>query len=147
MKITLPKIVLYICCVFTLFGTAQNNIDNLISSQDWQNLFPKRAGTTANHPQGYTTDFFSYQNFIQAVNEMSDYLVEIRIKPGVWGELITITKKSTSSSYVYKDVESWWHSNPTPEVVIDVDFADFANYSSETNNKRELAAFLANISN
>lgn len=147
MKLTLPKIYLSIYCfIITLFCTAQNNVTNLISEQDWNSLFPKRAGTTANHPQGYTTDFFSYQNFTQAVNEMSDYLVEIRIKPGVWGELITITQKTTSTSYIYKDVESWWHSNPTPEVVINVDFADFANYGSETNNKRELAAFLANIS-
>jgi len=31
-------------------------------------------------------------NFKQAVTEMSDYLVQIRKKPGVWGELTTVTK-------------------------------------------------------
>jgi len=127
-------------------STAQNNIDNLITNSDWNNLFPKRAGTISGHPQGYTSDFFSYTNFKTAIDEMSDYLVEIRKKPGVWGELTTITKKSTNTTYVYNDVESWWHNNPTEEVIINVDFQDFVNRSSNANNKRELAAFLANIS-
>jgi hypothetical protein len=53
----------------------------------------------------------SADNLIQAINEMSDYLVQIRLKEGVWGQLITITRKSTTQSYIYSDVESWWHSN------------------------------------
>jgi len=125
---------------------SQNNIENLINSADWNALFPQRAGITSSHPQGYTTDFYSYNNLKTALDEMSDYLVEIRRKPGVWGELTTITKKSTNTSYIYSDVESWWYSNTTPELVINVDFEDFANRSSDLNNKRELAAFLANIS-
>lgn len=132
--------------MFVSLSIAQNSVENLLNEQDWNSLFPKRAGTYGTHPQGYTTDFFSYQNFNQAVEEMNDYLVEIRIKPGVWGELSTITKKSTNTTYLYSDVESWWHSNSTPEIIINVDFANFINYNSETNNKRELAAFLANIS-
>lgn len=130
------------------FGWAQNNpnIDNLLSSTQWNTLFPKRAGTYGVHPQGYTSDFFSYLNFKQAVTEMSDYEVQIRKKPGVWGELINITKKSTNSTYNYSQVDSWWYSNTTPEVVINVDFAHFLNHTDQVNNKRELAAFLANIS-
>ncbi len=147
MKTKLLKIIFPIgCYMFISLSIAQNSVENLLTEQDWNSLFPKRAGTYGTHPQGYTTDFFSYQNFNQAVEEMNDYLVEIRIKPGVWGELSTITKKSTNTTYLYSDVESWWHSNSTPELVIHVDFADFINYDSETNNKRELAAFLANIS-
>ena len=125
---------------------AQANLDDLINSTEWNTMFPKRAGIEASHPQGYTTDFYSHDNLKLALQEMSDYLVEIRKKPGVWGELTTITKKSTGVSYNYSDVESWWHSNPTPEITIYVDFADFVNTSSVTNNLRELAAFLANIS-
>lgn len=135
------------CLLFFAFEiNAQNSIENLLSENEWNLLFPKRAGITAGHPQGYSSDFYSYNNFKQAVDEMADYLVEIRKKDGVWGELITITKKSTNESYIYKDVESWWHSNPAPETIIDVDYADFVNTSSTINNKRELAAFLANIS-
>ena len=131
-------------------SNAQNNttqnVDDLLSNTQWDLLFPKRAGTYGVHPQGYTADFYSFLNFKQAVNEMSDYLVQIRKKPGVWGELTTITKKSSNQTYNYSQVESWWYTNTTPEVVISVDFADFVNTNSIHNNKRELAAFLANIS-
>jgi hypothetical protein len=123
-----------------------NNPANLITAAQWNSLFPKRAGTFGIHPQGYTTDFYSYNNLIQAINEMSDYLVQIRLKEGVWGQLITITRKSTHQSYIYSDVESWWHSNTTTETIINVDFEHFVNRSSDLNNKRELGAFLANIS-
>ena len=137
---------IFIFSLFTTLLLAQNNIDNLVTLTGWNTMFPKRAGTLPGHPQGYSSDFYSYNNFKTAIDEMSDYLVEIRKKPGVWGELTTITKKSNNTTYIYSDVESWWHNNPTSEVIINVDFADFVNRISSTNNKRELAAFLANIS-
>lgn len=126
---------------------AQNaNLDSLITQTQWNALFPKRAGTFGAHPQGYTTDFYSYANLKQALSDMADYKVTIRKKIGVCGELTTITKVSTNSTYNYSDVEAWWHTNTTPETVINVDFKDFINRISKQNNKRELAAFLANIS-
>jgi basic endochitinase B len=140
----------FLLVVFVLHSFINNTfaqgIGNIISASQWNSLFPKRAGTYGTHPQGYTSDFYSYTNLNQAVIEMSDYLVNIKIKQGVWGQLITVTKKSTNASYIYSDVESWWHSNTTPITTINVDFADFINTSSSQNNKRELAAFLANIS-
>lgn len=123
-----------------------SNFDNLLTTTQWNSLFPKRAGTLSNHPQGYNSDFYSFANLKQAATEMQDYLVQIRVKKGVWGQLISITKKSDNSTYNYSDVESWWHSNTTPETVVIVDFKDFINRNSELNNKRELGAFLANIS-
>jgi len=122
------------------------NLENLITQAQWNALFPKRAGTFGVHPQGYTTDFYSFNNLKQAADEMADYLVEIKVKDGVWGQLITITRKSTNQTYIYSDVESWWHNNPTPETVVNVDFEHFVNRASDVNNKRELGAFLANIS-
>lgn len=129
-----------------IIAQGNHNIENILSQSQWNSLFPKRAGTFGVHPQGYTSDFYSFNNFKQAVQDMSDYLVEIRKKQGVWGELITITKKSSGQSYIYSDVESWWYSNSTPETIINIDFEDFVNTTSQINNKRELAAFLANIS-
>jgi hypothetical protein len=123
-----------------------SNLDNLINQSVWNSLFPRRAGTFGTHPQGYNTDFFSYANFKQAVSELSDYLVQLKSKDGVSGQLITITRKSTSSTYIYNDVSPSWYSNPNPEIIVTVDFEDFVNTSSDANNKRELAAFLANIS-
>jgi hypothetical protein len=135
---------------FTLFGFksySQNvNLGNLLNQSQWNSLFPKRAGTFGVHPQGYTADFYAYNNLMQAAIEMSDYLVQIRVKPGVWGQLITITKKTTQFTYIYSNVDPWWHSNPTPENIINVDFENFINRPSNLDNRRELGAFLANIS-
>ena len=131
----------------TLNSYAQvNSVQKLISSSGWDSLFPRRAGTYGTHPQGYTSDFYSYKNINQAANEMADYFVLIRTKKGVWGQLITITRKSNLKTYKYSDVDSWWYSNSTPETIVVVDFENFLNENSQTNNKRELAAFLANIS-
>ncbi|OOB82036.1 glycoside hydrolase family 19 protein [Flavobacterium columnare] len=119
---------------------------SLLTNVQWESLFPNRAGLASGHPQGYSTDFFSYNNFIQARNEMADYWVKIRKKQGVYGELITITKKSSQVVYNYSQVDPSWYANTTAETVINVDFADFVNTSNTLNNTRELGAFLANIS-
>jgi hypothetical protein len=125
----------------------QHNIDNLLDSTLWNSLFPKRAGTYGVHPQGYTTDFYAFSNLRQAVYEMSDYLVHIRRKIGIPGELITITIKSTNSTYTYSDVSAVWYASTQPETITVIDFEDFVNRSSgSSNNARELAGFLAHIS-
>jgi basic endochitinase B len=139
----------WILCIIFSGSTSigQNSqLDSLLTISRWDSLFPKRAGTFGVHPQGYLSDFYSYTNFTQAVEEMSDYSVEIKIKEGVWGQLISITKKSTGFTYNYSDVDPWWHSNTTPENTILVDFEDFVNRKNKQNNQRELGAFLAHIS-
>lgn len=145
MKLSIKLFVYFSLLTFNSFAQV-NSLQKLISNSAWDSLFPKRAGTYGTHPQGYTSDFYSYKNLNKAANEMADYFVLIRTKKGVWGQLITITRKSNLETYVYTDVDSWWYSNSTPETIVVVDFEDFLNESSQTNNKRELAAFLANIS-
>ncbi len=140
------RIILLLTLVCYSLMAQNTNLDSLITQTQWNSLFPKRAGTFGTHPQGYTTDFYSYANLKQAVSEMADYKVTIRKKIGVWGELTTVTRISTNITYNYSDVEAWWHANTAPETVIYVDFKDFVNRVSKQNNKRELAAFLANIS-
>lgn len=138
----LQTLVLCFFCGFSLSA----NIEQLITQNDWNNLYPNRAGTQNNHPQGYNSDFYSYSNLQQAINEMEDYLVEIKIKQGVWGQLATITKKSSNESYVYSDVDQYWHSSNAPQSTIYIDFGNFINRENSDNNIRELAAFLAHIS-
>ncbi|MBU3677668.1 MAG: hypothetical protein FGM54_10895, partial [Chitinophagaceae bacterium] len=143
------KSIVIILLILGTFINAQaqvTNFQNLVSQAQWDSLFPKRAGTFGVHPQGYTTDFYSYNNLNQAILEMNDYLVKIKTKTGVWGQLITVTKKSNAQTYIYSDVDSWWYTNPTPIDSIEVDFARFLNENNPTNNKRELGAFLAHIS-
>lgn len=132
---------------FSFSLNAQNsNLENLLSIAQWDSLFPRRAGTYGVHPQGYTTDFYSFENLNQAVNEMSNYTVEIKRKAGVYGELITVTNTLDGISYIYSDVDVSWYLSEVPITINNVYFADFLNTNSEQNNKRELAAFLANIS-
>jgi len=121
-------------------------IDNFVTTSQWNTMFPNRAGTTANHPQGYTTDFFSFANFKQALTDMSDYTMKIRKKEGVWGEHTTVTLKSTNATYTITEPSTSWTNSIVTETIINVDFADFLSRDSSVNNKRELAAFLANIS-
>jgi hypothetical protein len=143
MKRTL--IILSLMVFFAVGLNAQNtNIDNLLSSGDWSTLFPKRAGILGSHPQGYTTDFYSYTNFRTAIDEMSDYFVSIRKKAGVAGQVVTVNRKSTGVSYEVSSASAYWQSHAGAESTIDVDFGDFINRDSQHNNKRELAAFLAN---
>jgi hypothetical protein len=138
---------LFLALIFAHTLCAQNtNLDNLLTQTQWDSLFPKRAGTFGTHPQGYTTDFYSFAKLKQAANDLADYKVTIRKKIGVWGELTTVTRISTNTTYNYSDVDAWWYANSTAETVIQVDFKDFVNRVSTVNNKRELAAFLANIS-
>lgn len=132
---------------FSVSLNAQNlNLENLLSTAQWDSLFPRRAGTYGVHPQGYTDDFYSFENLNQAVNEMSNYVVEIKRKAGVYGELITVTNTLDNISYNYSDVDVSWYLSEVPITINNVYFADFLNTNSEQNNKRELAAFLANIS-
>ena len=146
-QIRLKPTITIIAFFFVFNCFPQNtNLELLLNTAQWDSLFPKRAGTFGVHPQGYTDDFYSFENLRQAALEMSDYTVEIRRKNGIWGELITVTQMSSGNSFIYADVEAWWFDNPSPETIVVVNFEDFLNTNSEQNNLRELAAFLANIS-
>ena len=87
--------------LFLVSFTLKANLTSLISANQWAELFPNRAGTQNNHPQGFNTDFYSYNNLQQAITEMSDFKVEIKIKQGVWGQLTTVTKKSNNQSQLF----------------------------------------------
>ncbi len=139
-------ILLFVFTSLQSLNAQNSNLGNLLSTTQWDSLFPRRAGTYGVHPQGYTTDFYSFENLNQAVNEMSNYVVEIKRKAGVYGELITVTNTLDNISYIYSDVDVSWYLSEVPNTINNVYFVDFLNTNSEQNNKRELAAFLANIS-
>ena len=139
-------ILLFVFTSLQSLNAQNSNLENLLSTAQWDSLFPRRAGTYGVHPQGYTDDFYSFENLNQAVNEMSNYVVEIKRKAGVYGELITVTNTLDNISYNYSDVDVSWYLSEVPITINNVYFADFLNTNSEQNNKRELAAFLANIS-
>lgn len=136
--------------LFTLLGVGSQSmgqgLQNLISQAQWQAMFPQRAGTAAGHPQGYTSDFFAYVKLQQAMLQMADFRATIETKAGVWGERITITRLGSGQQYLYAQPDNNWLQSSVPITTQVINFADFANTPSITQNKRELAAFLANIS-
>ncbi|MFM1998804.1 MAG: hypothetical protein RL204_751 [Bacteroidota bacterium] len=52
------KITFFVIVLLTSVNSfGQNtNLENLLSSQQWDELFPRRAGTYGVHPQGYTNE-------------------------------------------------------------------------------------------
>ena len=133
---------------FTFFGLrSQNtNLIKLISANEWNSMFPNRAGLQSNHKQGVKTDFYSFNNFKKAISEMSNYRISFRKKSGIAGQITTVTNKSDGTKYEISSVPNHWYSHGGRETTLEVDFGDFINTSSQFNNKRELGAFLANIS-
>jgi basic endochitinase B len=144
----MKKKVLFIATLLCIYGFSfgQANIDNFFTATQWDAMFPKRAGIEFDANQTYNFDFFSFANLKKAIVEMADYEFTFRNKKGVYGQVVTVRRKSTNVTYTYKDADPWWYTSTTPETVIKVDFGDFINTASASNNKRELAAFLANIS-
>lgn len=144
MKLFTSCLVVFLCCLAA--SVSGQGLPSLISQAQWQAMFPQRAGTAVGHPQGYTSDFYAYQKLQQAMQQLADFRATIETKSGVWGERITITRLSTGQQYLYAEPDNNWLQSPVPISSQVVNFADFANTSSITQNKRELAAFLAHIS-
>ena len=125
-----------ILSVFSL-NAANLNIANLITSSDWNTIFPNRA--QAGHIQGATDDFYSYARFTSAVDKISDYSVTFSSGPDNQGTSVAVTKAGGSSWTYIITSSSWAGADYT------VDYSTFCNTGNDYNDKRELAAFLANI--
>ncbi len=125
----MKKYLLIISAVFSLLTTkaGNQNIANLISSSDWETLFPNRNA------------LYSYSAFTQAVDELSDYQVKYE-NPGSWGLKVTVTRKSTNATHSYNITSANW-----PGDAVTVDFENFCNTGNDKNDRRELAAFFSNI--
>jgi len=144
MKFFTRHLAFFLC--FLASSVSGQGLSNLINQAQWQAMFPQRAGTAAGHPQGYTSDFYSYQKLQQAIQEMADYRVTIERKTGVWGERITVSRLASGQQYLYAEPDANWLQSNVPITTQVVNFSDFVNTPSNQQNKRELAAFLAHIS-
>ena len=136
MKKILLTTLVSILSVFSL-SAANLNIANLITSSDWDAIFPNRA--QAGHSQGATDDFYSYARFSSAVNKLSEYSVTFSPGPGGQGTSVAVSKTDGSSWTYVITSSSWAGADYT------VDYSTFCNTGDDKNDKRELAAFLANI--
>lgn len=129
----------------------------LLSEQDFEELFSYRLGSdewfkVAKGKEYYKedqSDYFSYDNLIQAVQEVSNLKIKIRTRAGSPSsqEIVRLDKEAKVETLILRsdDFNSDENKKKTIETVI-VDFGTFLKEGFKKDRKRELAAFLANLS-
>ncbi|MFH6999700.1 chitinase [Flavobacterium sp. FlaQc-57] len=140
----------------TLIVTTSNKnisaVELLMTNNQFSQLFPYRANLTLNQTG---TEFYSYQSLIDAVNELKNIKIEIIKRQNTDLTYINYTykikrtdlKKNTVDQIIVgQDYNESWNISK-PEIVTSViNFSSFLNSGNSTNDKKELCAFLANIS-
>lgn len=129
----------------------------LLSEEDFEALFPYRLGSAewfkvASGKEYYKadqTDYFSYDNLINAVAEVSNLKIKISTRQGAPSaqEIYRLDKDARVETLVVRsaDFHSAENLNKTIETVI-IDGGTFLKEGFKRDRKRELAAFLANLS-
>ncbi|AYB46114.1 chitinase [Paenibacillus lautus] len=129
----------------------------LLSEEDFEALFPYRLGSAewfnvAKGKEYYKadqTDYFSYDNLIQAVAEVSNLKIKIRTRQGAPSaqEIYRLDKDARVETLVVRSAD--FHSAEYITQAIDtviIDGGTFLKEGFKKDRKRELAAFLANLS-
>lgn len=128
MKKLLLSTVVVLMTVFSASAANQNIANFIPNAASWDAIFPNK------------NVLYSYNNFITAVDELSDF--EVTYQASGTNTKVSVKIKSTGVvRNEYTITTSSW-SGPA----ITVDFEDFCNTGDNTSDKRELAAFFANIS-
>jgi len=132
-------------------------VQALLSEEDFEVLFPYRLGSAewfnvAKGKEYYKadqTDYFSYDNLIHAVAEVSNLKIKIRTRQGAPSaqEIYRLDKDARVETLVVRstDFHSAENLNQAIETVI-IDGGTFLKEGLKKDRKRELAAFLANLS-
>ena len=102
-----------------------------------------------------TFDFYSYVSLISAIDKLAPVYIFVYRRKKPDGTLVNYAEKivrydsSTkrkSVSITHKDYNASWNEQKEEKLHSVYSFADFAGYGNERRKKRDLAAFLANIS-
>ncbi|UTW68177.1 T9SS type A sorting domain-containing protein [bacterium SCSIO 12643] len=123
--------------------TATNRISHIMTSALWDQFFPHRFGVGSNNAG--TGDFYSYANFVEAINRMANIKIVFERRCGTNIYKITRIDKSTSNSIVIREDAGFATSNASI-ITQEVDYGSFGNDGTLENQQREIMAFLANIS-
>lgn len=136
---------------------AVDAVKTLLPEQAFEELFPYRLGSkqwfeVAKGKEYFKedqTDYFSYNNLIEAVVEVANLKLKIHSRKGNPGsqEVIRFDKDARIETLVSRsaDFDSVDNRKKEIETVI-VDFGTFLKEGFKKDRKRELAAFLANLS-
>ncbi|MGL5956019.1 MAG: chitinase [Brevinema sp.] len=145
----MKKILLFMVTLTIMSCAAQPKM--LITKQQWNELFPQRWGVGEIWLNMYPdldiyypsmkVDFYSYENFIAALNELKN----IQLKEVVANGVVKVYRKDIREEsdwlYLYE-----FSGQGEYEKVIDFDTFLNAPNATEEEKLRELVAFLANIS-
>lgn len=112
----------------------KETISSYFSEKQFNDLFPQR------------NQFYTYAAFIKAINDLRDIQVKItRRATSVYQ--FTRTDKSTGKTAVIRQDEDWnedW-TKKKPDSSYIIDYGKFCSGKDQAINKKELAAFFANI--
>jgi chitodextrinase len=139
--------VLFLCCAATV--NAQTFSD-VMTSADWNTFFPHRFNPddrtgTGTLPTTAAKDFYSYANFATAVSNMAKIKIISERRCGTNAYRLTRVDKTTGASVVIR-TDADFNISTSMIITETIDYATFAGDGDLTVRKRELMAFLANIS-
>ncbi len=133
----------------TMPNAVVNRVSDLISLIGYEELFPRRYGTSGwSEISGVNgeIDYYAYENLQKALTELSRLKLKIYTQ-GYTQKIVRLDKLTKEEVILKKDPDfgaSWVLDKPlTVEIV---DYGNFLNEGTLEIKKRELAAFLANIS-
>lgn len=107
---------------------------NFLTEKEFNDLFPQHDA------------FYTYHAFIVAFKQLSDIKIKV-VRRATSVYQITRTEKSTNNSAVVRQDEDWnedW-AKKKPDSSYEVDYGNFCSEKDSITNKKELAAFFANI--
>jgi len=136
---------------------AVDAVKALLPEKAFEELFPYRLGSkmwyeVAKGKEYFKedqTDYFSYDNLIAAVVEVANLKLKINSRKGNPGsqELIRFDKDARIETLVSRSADFYSEENKNKEIeTVIVDFGTFLKEGFKKDRKRELAAFLANLS-
>ncbi|HWV70141.1 MAG TPA: Ig-like domain-containing protein, partial [Pseudosphingobacterium sp.] len=129
----------------------EGDLEEIISAADWDMFFPNRFKGPDDHSGGIPTpanDFYSYANFLEAYRLMAEIEVTFERRCATNYYRVTWRNKRTGEELIIRN-DSEFHDPQhvnSAIIVLEVDYANFAHEGSLETRKRELMAFLANIS-
>jgi len=103
---------------------------NLITEKQFNDLFPQRNA------------FYTYAAFIKAIQKISAIQVKVS-RHSISSYQYTRTDKTTGKSAIVRQDADW--KTATPDSTFTVDYGNFCTEKDVQTNKKELAAFLANV--
>lgn len=111
-----------------------NSVLSFFSEKDFNQFFPQHS------------QFFTYSAFAKAIKEMAAVQVTIE-KRGEWIYKITRTDKVSGQSAVVRQDKDWdeeW-AKKQPYTMVELNYNDFCGSRNQAVNKKEAAAFFAQI--